>query len=64
VLILLMPSEALSTTMPENRIFRRYAPLDGHGYIFSLHCTHRPWEWRIPQVPATVVEKPRTTSAT
>jgi hypothetical protein len=58
VLILLMLSEAFSTTKPENRIFRRYAPLDGHGYIFSLHRNHRPRERprQIPQVPASVVE--------
>jgi hypothetical protein len=36
VLILLMLFEAFSTTKPENRIFRRYAPPDGHEYIFSF----------------------------
>jgi hypothetical protein len=50
VLILLMLFEAFSSTKPENRIFRQYAPLDGHGYIFSLHCNHRPRErpWQVP----------------
>jgi hypothetical protein len=33
--------EAFSTTMSENRLFRRDAPLDGHGYIFSVHCPEK-----------------------
>jgi hypothetical protein len=59
VAVLLMLFEAFLTTKPENRLFRRYAPLDGHGYIFSLHSNHRPRErpWQVPQVPASVVKK-------